>query len=253
MSIVRFTLALVVTLAACSGGGRGDAQAVPDDDANGGDDTDGSAGTAPRCFEDSDCALGAPSCCSCPSYATSADDPGITGCDGVTCPMEPVCGDNVKAACDPAVGCVLRCVEMPCANNFAGGYAMDTATGCLACMAPAATSLGECTVDSDCVETRQDCCGCAEGGEDTAVPVTDRANYDVALHCSASPSCPGVNVCEMGAAARCVQGSCTLTAAQLPANACGRPDLVDCLPGQTCILNRDPQATELGVGVCGTP
>ncbi|HEY4179320.1 MAG TPA: hypothetical protein VGM90_20895 [Kofleriaceae bacterium] len=249
---MRSVLALLVTLAACGGAGRS-AGDVPDDLA-GGDAGNGSGGTsAPACFVDTDCVLSASSCCSCPEFAARADDPTALGCDGVSCPAGPPCANNVKAACDPVDGCVVRCVEIECEHGYAGGFAMDPATGCLACAAPTTPTLSGCSSDSDCIETRQDCCGCAEGGVDTAVLSRNRASYDAALHCDADPSCPGVNACESGASARCVQSSCVLTSAHLPPNACGRPDLMDCPAGQTCILNRNPMATELGVGVCGTP
>ncbi|HEY4056615.1 MAG TPA: hypothetical protein VGM39_08395 [Kofleriaceae bacterium] len=245
---MRFALALLVTLAAC--GGRANDGAANDD----GLDGSGSGGQDPApllCSNDSQCVLAASSCCACPEYAARADDP-AADCDGVSCPAGPQCANNVKAACDPVDGCVLRCIEMQCDQTYNSGFAMDPATGCLACAAPAVISTPECTGDSDCVETRQDCCGCANGGVDTAVATSDRASYDAALHCGASPSCPGVNACESGDAPRCVQGGCVLTSAYLPPNACGRADLMDCPQGQTCILNRNPLATELGVGVCGT-
>jgi hypothetical protein len=111
-----------------------------------------------------------------------------------------------------------------------------------------------CTVDSDCVQTRADCCGCARGGQDTAVLATGLTAFDGSLNCEMDPVCPGVDTCEPMAAPRCVQGRCELLATDmLPAQACGRPDLPACPSGTVCTVNSDASANEQGVGVCGPP
>jgi hypothetical protein len=109
---------------------------------------------------------------------------------------------------------------------------------------------GECDGDADCVRVRDDCCGCENGGADTAVAAGDAAAHDAALMCPASPACPGGNSCAPDLAARCVQGMCSLVAGPLPAGACGRADLMACPEGQFCYVNASDQATMHGVGVC---
>lgn len=238
-----FVLLALVALGGCPGGGS---KALGAD--NGGDD--GAGGGAPRgCFLDTDCALAAATCCDCPAFAVSKSDPAVRACSGVTCPMPSSCAPNVEAQCN-AGQCELGCKPAACNLTCAAGFAIDETTGCLACEC-AAPVQGGCTADSQCVETRADCCGCHFGGSDTAVLASERASYDAALFCPPSPSCPAVNTCEPGAAPTCVQGRCELIAAgSLPAGACGRSDLPACPTGQVCTINRDPGASALGVGVC---
>lgn len=216
-----------------------------------GNDNGGGAGQTPqRCLEDTDCATAAATCCECAAFAVNVNDPAHRACDGVTCPGRESCADNVRAACDFGE-CVLACVEMECTESCAGGYAIDP-TGCLSC-ACAMPEPGGCTLDTDCVQTRADCCGCAQGGEDTAVLASSRAGFDADLGCPASPACPSVNVCEMGATPQCIQGGCELAVGGLPAGACGRPDLPACPGGEICRVNTGDQANRHGVGVCGPP
>ena len=237
---------VLVALAGCPSR-AGEAQLS--DDSDGGSDGPGSAVPA-ACVEDQDCVLGAATCCACPTFATGAGNED-RGCDSVTCPTAPSCPDNVRAACDPLRReCVVACVEMTCATDCPDGYAIDPATGCLSCTCAPAAANG-CVVGSDCVETRKDCCGCAQGGFDIAVLAGDQPAYDQALACDGEEACPGLDSCEPGAVPACVSGTCRLTAAQRPANACSRT--ADCATPLACVVNRDPDASALGVGVCVPP
>ena len=70
----------------------------------------------------------------------------------------------------------------------------------------------------------------------------------------ASPQCPAIDACEPGAAPACVQGRCELvTAAGLPPDACGRPDLPACPAGTVCTVNASDPGNVQGVGVCVQP
>ena len=201
-----------------------------------------------QCAEDDDCIPAAATCCECPTFAVPADDPGQRACNGVECEAH-ACPGNVRAACS-AGQCVLACRAMACVRAEPGGYAAD-ANGCLTC-APAPVPpapAGACGGDGDCARTRADCCGCAEGGADTAVPASELGGFDASLGCSSAPLCPSVDTCVAGETAQCVQGACKLVG-PLPAGACGRPDLPACPSGQACIVNVDERATAHGLGVC---
>ncbi|MBA3455066.1 MAG: hypothetical protein H0T42_18395, partial [Deltaproteobacteria bacterium] len=163
--------------------------------ANAQEDGDGAATPPQRCVRDADCATAAATCCECAAFAVSVSDPAHRACTGVTCPPRDTCPDNVRAACDLGE-CVLACVELECSESCAAGYAIDP-TGCLSC-ACAMPEPGGCTVDSDCVQTRADCCGCTQGGADTAVVAATQTGFDDGLGCSSSPACPSVDVCEPG-------------------------------------------------------
>lgn len=215
---------------------------------------DGAGGGAPgaglsACLEDRDCVAAAATCCDCPEFAVNVGDPAHRACTGVTCPGQRGCEPNVRAACDQG-DCVLACVELACPVSCPSGYAIDP-TGCLSCTC-AAPEPGGCAADADCVQTRADCCGCAQGGQDTAVVASERASYDAMLGCPAAPACPAVDVCEPEAAPRCVQGRCELTSG-LPPGACGRADLPACPAGAVCTVNASDAASMQGVGVCVNP
>lgn len=244
-NVVRLVGILFVLLAAAGCPGAGKESLGADN----GDDT-GAGGGAPRgCFRDTDCVLAAATCCDCPAFAVSTSDPAVRACTGVQCPVPSSCPANVEAQCNEGQ-CELACSYLACNLSCADGFAIDENTGCLQC-ACASVPQGGCTADNQCVETRADCCGCHFGGSDTAVLASERASYDADLFCPPSPSCPAVNTCEPGAAPRCVQGRCELIASTgLPPNACGRSDLPACPAGQVCTINRDPAASDLGVGVC---
>jgi hypothetical protein len=204
-------------------------------------------GTVAECAGDGDCTLAASTCCGCPTFAepVAAD----AACAAVDCPAM-TCPANVRAACEPTThACVLACVPLACPSSCPSGYAVDAA-GCATCDCASANAQG-CSVDADCVRVPADCCGCAGGGADTAVPSGEVAAHLASLACPPSPACPNIDVCTPGEAPRCTTGTCTLMAAPaLPAAACGRADLPACPPPTTCTVNADPTATQLGLGVC---
>ena len=242
---VRTSFLLVVCLLAACPSSRETLAGAQDEDFG-----NGAGATPQRCLADTDCATAAATCCECPAFAVNTNDPAHRACTGVTCPGRDSCPDNVRAACDQGE-CVLACVELECTESCAAGYTIDP-TGCLSCEC-AIPEPGGCTLDGDCVQTRADCCGCDQGGADTAVLAGFRPGYDANLGCSASPACPSVDVCEPGATPQCVQGQCELAVGGLPAGACGRPDLPACAPGELCKVNTTDQANQHGVGVCGPP
>ncbi len=205
-------------------------------------------GPAHQCNVDADCFPAAAKCCDCPTYAVPETDPAHAACNDVVCPMS-TCPDNVEAACQQGL-CVLACKPMECDMSCADGYAVDS-NDCLTCTC-AQVAARSCGADTDCVETRADCCGCLRGGADTAVPASQQAAYDASLMCPTDPSCPSVDICDPGVGPRCIQGACELTT-PTPAGACGRGDLPSCPTGQICTINADQAATMQGVGVCLPP
>lgn len=215
-----------------------------------GSGSDGSGAAPAECQLDSDCAAVGAKCCDCPSFAVPVDAPSNAACDDVPCVPAPSCPDNVRAACDPAGQCTLVCAAMACSTSCAAGYAMDP-DGCLTCTCADVTST-QCAVDSDCVRTRADCCGCMRGGSDTAVPAADQASFDLGLSCPADPACPSVDTCEPDTLPRCIQGGCVLTTAT-PPGACGTSALPPCPTGQVCTINASDAATMQGIGVCRPP
>jgi hypothetical protein len=237
---VRLWVAILV-LAACSGG------VGPDQLAH-----DPMGGVA-ECASDADCVGAASSCCMCPTFALPASSGWGAACAQTACDPAPSCAE-VRPACEQGA-CVLACAPLACALSCAGGFAVDAA-GCEVCACAAADNAPpECTVDADCAEVPADCCGCAKGGAEAAIPAADVAAHAAALMCPPQPACPGVDVCTPGTAARCEAGRCALDepGAQLPplpAGACGRPDLPACPAGQICTLNTSEAAETAGVGVC---
>lgn len=203
-------------------------------------------GGASVCELDADCVLAATSCCECPTFAVAISDPAHDGCNGIACPGPYTCPNSVRAVCDAGT-CALACAPQACNLVCADGYAIDRA-GCAACACANVTDRA-CLADSDCTRTRADCCGCARGGEDTAVPADDAAAFDAALGCPADPTCPAANTCAPDLAPRCIEGACQLVP-PLPAGACGRSDLPGCPIGQLCTIDVDGDATAYGVGVC---
>jgi hypothetical protein len=209
------------------------------------DDGNPAGGAAKACVFDEDCVLVGPKCCDCPTFSLPEDDPIVKSCSGVPCPAT-TCPDNVEARCVQST-CELVCKPLACGVTCDDGFARDD-NGCMSCTCAALPPAGGCGVDADCVRTREDCCGCARGGEDTAVLVAQRDAYDAALGCSPTPTCPDMDTCG-DETAQCVQGRCELLG-PLPANACGRPDLPPCVAGSTCMVNASDQADLHGVGIC---
>lgn len=236
----------MLALGACSSSDA-PAYGVPDGDAGPGRPA---SEDHARCADDGDCVAAGATCCACPTFAVQADDPAVLACEGIPCPGDDSCAGNVRAACE-AGQCVLACVPMECPLDCPSGFAVD-ATGCLTC-ACAPGDLGGCVEDTDCVQTRADCCGCAQGGEDTAVPAADLSAFDQSLQCPPAPACPSVDTCDADAAPRCVQGRCQLLTGELPSAACGRPDLPPCPAGTVCSVNTSDLANQYGVGVCSPP
>lgn len=215
-------------------------------------------GDAPgQCQVDVDCVLAGPSCCDCPTYATPVDSGWLETCGNVDCvpPTDGSCAPLV-ARCDHGA-CVAACAPVTCDTSCPAGYAAD-ASGCLTCACAGGGAPAQCQLDTDCVQVHADCCGCARGGVDTAVPLAEAAAYTAALGCPADPTqvaCPEVSTCAPDVGPRCIAGQCqlgdsSLGPPMLPPGACGRDDLPPCPTGQVCQLNADPAGNPLGVGVC---
>ncbi len=205
-----------------------------------------------QCMSDEQCVPAAPTCCECPTFAVSSNDPLNSACSNIACPMPmQACPTNVKAACSADGFCELACVATSCPASCPNGYAMD-ANGCLTCDC-APTVAGGCQADGQCVEVPADCCGCARGGVDTAVLAPNADAFENNLNCPMDPQCPTANTCAPSATPQCIQGQCTLSTGVLPATACGRADLMACPSPQVCTINSDPDATVEGVGVCAIP
>lgn len=242
---MRFVV-LAVLLGGCFGTSVEKTLAA-DDDA----DPNAPPGETSFCADSSDCVLAGATCCECPTFATSLADPKYGACDAVDCGMT-VCPTNVEAKCE-ANTCVLACAQLECLDCPVGYF--REANGCLSCTCsdrPPQSQVNACTFDADCTRVRKDCCGCANGGEDTAVASSDAAAFDQSLNCSATPSCPGAmnQACDPSAQPRCVQGQCALVSEPFPADACGTPDLPACPAGTVCRINVNDSASLYGVGVC---
>jgi hypothetical protein len=214
---------------------------------------DDGAGSAPlNCVYDTDCAPAAVACCDCPTFAVNRNDPAVRACAGVMCPpAQQECRQAANAICTADGVCKLACAATACTQTTcADGYALDD-NGCLSCDCAMADPNG-CRLDAECVRTRADCCGCKQGGVDTAVRASDQMAYDASLDCPPAPACPGIDVCTADEP-QCVQGRCELLPLGLPPNACGRADLPPCPPGQVCTVNLSDPANMQGVGVCAPP
>jgi len=233
----RLLILALLLLPACSDG-QLDAEGI-------GDDGYGSGGAAPECAPANDCAFEAAKCCDCPTYAAPKSDPAANACAGVMCPVT-TCPQNIALACN-AGRCELACAPMECTLSCADGFVVD-ANGCLSCECAQVTTRA-CVADSDCAEAPADCCGCAKGGRDTAVPASQLPDYLASLACPTNPSCPGNDTCDPSDGPACVQGACDLVV-PAPAAACGRADLPACASGDHCVVNADSSATAHGLGVC---
>lgn len=246
---VRAPLLVLALVLAASVACVGAVDLVSDDS----DGFDGPSAQIPACLDDSDCVPAGSTCCECPTFAVTRDDPVARACSRVECPGQDECAQNVTTRCNDERRCELVCKPLACDQAgppCAYGYAKD-ASGCLSCECAAPAPNG-CVADVDCTRTRADCCGCARGGEDTAVLVTEQPSHDAMLMCDSSPACPGIDVCTSDEPT-CIQGRCELVSPDLPADACGRADLPLCGGGRLCLVNVSNQANMHGVGVCGDP
>jgi hypothetical protein len=238
---MRFVCLATAAVAACGGGG------------DHGDDGSNSLPAA-ECATDGDCLLAGASCCSCPSYAAPANNAAITGCNGVSCPLNE-CSNNVQPGC-VAGSCQMECLPLYCPTGTGSdgcqyGFALAP-DGCLTCDC---AGPGDCQTDDDCAEVSADCCGCERGGSDTAVGSDDVGNHQAGLQCSANLQCPGIDACDPDAQVRCFATNCYLVPGvdvTFPPNAflCGRAGLAAC-PGDTfCTINALAAANAQGVGIC---
>ena len=210
-----------------------------------------------ECLVDSDCVAVASSCCECPGFALPTSSSWTDSCEDVQCPT-PECGD-VQATCREGA-CTLACRPIVCDEVCDSGFVVDAA-GCLRCQcSPDAALPFECFLDEDCVQVPADCCGCARGGADTAVPAGTSVDGD----CDDGVVCPEVDVCDPSASPQCQDGMCVLAvspATQVPDGGsgpvgepmlCGTQAHPSCPDGFDCVLN-DPSANDQatgGVGVC---
>jgi hypothetical protein len=232
--------------------------AADEDNALGGDDSaDPGAPPPAACVTADDCALASTTCCGCGEYGVSADSRG-DACDEVECPP-PAPGEcpALIAACVNGA-CAAACAPVVCELSCANGFAAD-AYGCLTCAcAEAPPASAECSEDVECAQVAADCCGCARGGADTAVPASEADAFSESLMCPDRPACPEVDVCDPSVAPRCRGGRCVLEGdpddgAGEAAPTCGRPDLPTCPEGTVCVLNADSAASMDGVGSCQVP
>ena len=171
--------------------------------------------------------------------------------DPIGCALtEPACVEGrCQLVCSPVV------TEMECENRFARDD-----FGCLLDACELGSEVPECDGDPDCVQVPADCCGCARGGSDTAVPSGTEAEYEEGLSCPPDPSCPGVDVCDRDSQPRCIAGTCQLVADSAgdggaPSVLCGTADSAPCAEGLVCVLNHPdaPDATQVGAGSCQNP
>jgi|GEM_PF-1276620 len=284
-SLASLALAAVIAMAGCGRGTDefadspgaeepGEGTADPDD----GDADPGSGGGAPdapppdapaRCAVAADCEAAAATCCECPTFSLPVSEGYGAACEDVDCGPPP--DDTEGGACAPTRvqcdggTCRLFCEAVACDVRCEFGFAPDPA-GCLRCSAdacaPEPPAEAECTLNSDCARVPADCCGCAEGGADTSVPVGRVDEHIEGLECDAAPICPGVDICDPADVPRCIDGTCMLApdpggeddSPEPPGDepaVCGTPDRT-CPAGQVCVLN-DPEAQEAtnrGLGVC---
>ncbi len=231
-------------------------------------DGDDDFGPPNECVIAADCVPVGAGCCECPTFALSVTDGRDQSCADVDC-TDPDYGaacPRTEAVCEAGV-CALRCEPVECDLPCVGAFEADT-FGCLTCSCGGPPADVMCEVDAECVRAPADCCGCENGGADTAVPAAELEAFESDLDCDPSPVCPGVNTCDPEFVPRCLGGVCALGA---PPDAGLIPDagLDDsptdppycggsygpCPPDQVCVLN-DPEADEassMGVGVCRTP
>ncbi len=209
---------------------------------------------ADQCTTPTDCVLAASTCCECPSFSAPVGGGYDAGCEEVECgPQQGVC-PAVEPRCDTGT-CVMVCSPLVADRTCAEGFVRDEA-GCLRNECVVSDEIAICEVDDDCQKIPADCCGCALGGVDHAVPAADADSFLGSLDCPPGPECPGVDVCDSEQVPRCIAGACTLGVAStdvdpLLSQLCGTPQLSLCPPASLCMLNaEDGNASALGVGLC---
>ncbi len=218
-------------------------------------------GASASCQEASDCVLAASTCCECPTFAVPAGQGYDAGCEEVNCEPSGLC-PAVEPVCDSGQ-CLLVCSPLIADKICNFGFVIDEA-GCLLneCAASPDSVASECEIDADCVQVPADCCGCAFGGSDKAVPealVDDSAEF---LNCPVDPACPGIDVCKVDETAQCISGSCALVSTAgldeppgtVSTTFCGTAALPACATGSVCVLNdiSANDASAMGVGSCVT-
>ncbi len=258
----RYSLVAIALVALCGGcifGSQSEAS-----DLNGLDDP-----TLPdECAVDDDCVPAGPSCCEAWTHAVPKSSGWEDSCEDVGTQCGEVSQPAAAASCQ-AGSCVLQCTPVVCDQTFENGYATDS-LGCLQCQGAgsAPPETVECQADADCVRVNADCCGCANGGSDTAVPADQLDGYLGGLDCGSSPACPGVDVCQADLVPRCLNNTCSLLPQTNPdfspdagggltggMTLCGSADLPACPDGQVCVLNAPgaDDANMNGLGVCQDP
>ncbi|HEU5057040.1 MAG TPA: hypothetical protein VFU21_10970 [Kofleriaceae bacterium] len=257
---VRLSLALVLA-AGCSAASGEDLSAEggdrDEDDGTGDGAGGGGAPAALECDLASDCVPAGSTCCECPAFAVPVGSGYDEACSEVACDPAPTGCALTEPACVEG-RCQLVCstvvTEMACED----GFARDD----FGCLLDACDLAGqpECDGDDDCVQVPADCCGCAGGGSDTAVPTGSEAQYEEGLDCPADPSCPGVDVCDPDSEPRCIVGTCQLVSTSGSGDGggsllCGTADSPPCPEGTVCVLNHPdaPDATQVGAGSCQNP
>lgn len=244
------TACLAAAMGLAGAGCDPDRQAAFDGTDDGGDGEGGSDDLDPAatCTVAADCVAVSASCCGCPDLALPVGDAETlaAACNDVMCPEPPpgACA-AVEVRCEAST-CVLGCPATVCDLTCDAGFAVDPTTGCQTCACAAAQAL-QCQSDDDCAAVPADCCGCAAGGADTAVPAADAASWLDALGCDGTEACPGLDVCDAGQVPRCLAGTCQL-APPGPLDgppACGALDAV-CPTGTVCVIGDDLDGNGLG-------
>ena len=256
--VVRLTCAILLLAAAgCSASSGEDLAAEgdrDDDDGTGDGAGGGDAPAAAECDRATDCVPAGSTCCECPAFAVPVSSGYDEACSEVTCDPAPTGCAATEPTC--ALGrCQLICSPLVTEMACDSGFARDD-FGCLLDACDLGSEAPECEGDEDCVQVPADCCGCARGGSDTAVPAGSEAEYEDDLDCPTDPSCPGVDVCDPGSAPSCIAGRCQLASSPgddgAPSILCGTTDSAPCPEGTVCVLNHPDasDATQLGAGSC---
>jgi hypothetical protein len=252
LRVLPWAAAISMLLAGCPAPGA--AEATDPDPIDYGDPA-----SLAECISHGDCEPAASACCECPSFALPVSDGFGEACGDIGCQAPSGCPE-IQAACVDGA-CTLRCAPVVCDITCEAGFAADE-LGCLVCAcAELPPQAIQCQIDTDCAQVPADCCGCARGGHDTAVPVSQVQAHIEALDCPLDPACPDIDTCMENYIPRCIQGTCALATPDTDTTTpdepqrCGLTSLPSCPQGQVCVLNDPaaPQATESGTGVCRDP